>query len=269
MKTRHDPHHQINCANPWYVDDQFEKQYNQLGPRVVIERRWKIFKNAIEDFFSKSGKGTPSSPAKILDAGCGDGINLLGLNNMAKENSWNVSICGVDYNPVRLKRAAKLSFITETIQSSLDSMPYKDGWFDVVLCNHVIEHIPQDKKVLLELNRITRPSGLFILGVPNEGCALARLRNHIFQRSILKSTDHINFYTEKNISTLLCASGFLILKMEKAGFFSPHLLLNYFFSITKLGNDFLKLLGRIFPSQSADLIAISSKSKTTKIHNNT
>ena len=264
MIIGHGPNHQINSANPWYIDDQFEKQYNQLGPRVVIERRWKIFENAIDEFFSKSKIGTLSNPAKILDAGCGDGVNLLGLNNMAQENFWNVSISGVDYNPVRLERAPKLSFVKETIQSSLEAMPYKDGWFDVVLCNHVIEHIPKDKKVLLELNRITRPAGLFILGIPNEGCALARLRNHIIQPSILKSTDHVNFYTENSISALLCDSGFLILKIEKAGFFSPHLLLNYLLSITKLGNEFLRLLGRIFPSQSADLIAISSKLKTTK-----
>ena len=148
MNTRHDPHHQINCANPWYVDDQFEKQYNQLGPRVVIERRWKIFENAIEEFYIKSHLGKSSRPDKVLDAGCGDGINLLGLNNIARRRSWDISIYGSDHNPIRLERAAHFSFVKETVESSLDDIPYADDWFDVVLCNHVIEHIPQDKKVL-------------------------------------------------------------------------------------------------------------------------
>ena len=83
MTDSHDPLHQIESKNPWYVDDHFLKQYNRRGPRAVIERRWKIFENAIEDFFIKSNTATSSSPARILDAGCGDGINLFGLNNLA------------------------------------------------------------------------------------------------------------------------------------------------------------------------------------------
>ena len=263
MIDSHDVINKFDSNNPWYVDEHFEKQYYQRGPRAVIERRWKIFENAIEDFFTKSNLGTPATPAKVLDAGCGDGINLLGLKNIAQKRSWNISIYGSDYNPIRLERAAKLSFVKEIIECSLDDIPYADDCFDIVLCNHVIEHIPQEKKVLLELKRIIRPDGLFILGVPNEGCTLARLRNHIIQPSILKSTDHVNFYTEKSISNLLINSGFLILKLKKAGFFLPHLGLNFLISNIKGGQVLLNTLGNIFPSQSADLIAISSKSKTT------
>ena len=259
MTDSNDLINKLDSNNPWYVDDQFEKQYHRRGPRAVVERRWEIFENAIEDFFTKSNLGTPSTPAKVLDAGCGDGINLLGLNNIARKRSWDISIYGSDYNPIRLERAAHFSFVKETVESSLDDIPYADDWFDVVLCNHVIEHIPQDKKVLLELKRIIRPGGLFILGVPNEGCALAQLRNHIIQPSLLKSTDHVNFYTEKSISNLLINSGFLISKLNKAGFFLPHLGLHFLISNTKGGQVLLNTLGHIFPSQSADLIFISTK----------
>ena len=259
MVGPNDPISQLDLKNPWYVDDHFAKQYYRRGPRAVIERRWEIFENAIEDFFINSDLGTPSTPVKALDAGCGDGINLLGLNNIARRRSWNISIYGLDYNPIRLERAAKFSFVKETVESPLDDIPYADDCFDMVLCNHVIEHIPQDKKVLLELKRIIRPGGLFILGVPNEGCALAWLRNHIIQPCLLKSTDHINFYTEKSISNLLINSGFLISKLKKAGFFLPHLGLNFLISNTKGGQVLLNTLGHIFPSQSADLIIISTK----------
>ncbi|MBC8283100.1 MAG: methyltransferase domain-containing protein [Nitrospinae bacterium] len=256
MTDSQDPLHQLNAKNPWYIDDHFQKQYNQPGPRAVIENRWKIFENAIEEFLG-SNKTTPQTPIRILDAGCGDGINLLGLNNMAQAKAWNVSIYGSDYNPMRLERAAKFSFVEEINLSPLDNLPYADDWFDVVLCNHVIEHIPNDKNVLLELKRVLRPSGLLILGVPNEGCALAWLRNHVIQRSILKTTDHVNFYTEKTISNFLTHSGFSISSIEKAGFFLPHLALNYLISITKPGRVLLKFLGRIFPSQSAEVMVTS------------
>ncbi|MEK9628584.1 MAG: methyltransferase domain-containing protein [Nitrospinota bacterium] len=259
MTKTHDPIHQLSRNNPWYIDDQFTKQFKRPGPRAVIENRWNIFENAIRKFFSKSNIGASQSPAKILDAGCGDGINLFGLNNMAQKNQWNVSIYGSDYNPLRLERASKFAFVKEINHSSLDTLPFEDDWYDVVLCNHVIEHIPQDKKVLLELKRILRPKGLLILGVLNEGCALAQLRNHVFQRSILQSTDHVNFYTEQKISNLLTESGFLISKIERAGFFLSHLSLNYLMTLSKPGRLLLNFFGGIFPSQCADLIVIAFK----------
>lgn len=261
MTKDHDPQEQISKQNPWYVDDQFSKQYGRSGTRALIEGRWKVFENAIEEFFQDGNMPTSERSARVLDAGCGDGINLYGLNKIICERKWNSLLYGVDYNSLRLERASKFPFVEAIIQSSLDNLPYEDGWFDVILCNQVLEHIPQDKKVLQEFKRVIRPGGLFILGVPNEGCALARLRNHVIQPSILKSTDHVNFYTEKIMSELLTDSDFSILRIEKSGFFLPHLALNYLGSLTEPGRKILKALGKVFKSQCAELIAVSTKKR--------
>ena len=117
--------------------------------------------------------------------------------------------------------------------------------------------ISNDKKVLQEFKRVIRPGGLLMLGVPNEGCALAWFRNHVIQRSILQSTDHVNFYKEKSILKTLTDSNFSIVKIEKSGFFLPHLALHYLASISKPGRKLLNFLGKIFQSQSAELIVIS------------
>ena len=260
MKDTHDPNEQINKQNPWYIDDQFAKQYGRPGTKAIIEGRWKVFEKAILEHFQTIDMPSADRPSRILDAGCGDGINLFGLNKMINAHKWKSLIYGTDYNPLRLERASKLSFVEEIKQSSLDNdLPYADGWFDVVICNQVLEHISHDKKVLLEFKRVLRPRGLLILGVPNEGCTIAWIRNHIIQRSILQLTDHVNFYTEKSISTILTDSCFSILKIEKAGIFLPHLALNYLVSITKPGRKLLNFLGNFFQSQSAELILLSIK----------
>jgi len=253
----HDPRQQIAQKNSWYIDDQFAKQHDRPGSRAVIEGRWRVFEKAICDFFQTSNLPSSDDSARILDAGCGDGINLFGLNNIISTNKWNAKIYGVDYNPLRLERASKFPFVEEINQSPLDNLPYADGWFDVVLCNQVLEHISNDKKVLQEFKRVIRPGGLLMLGVPNEGCALAWFRNHVIQRSILQSTDHVNFYKEKSILKTLTDSNFSIVKIEKSGFFLPHLALHYLVSISKPGRKLLNFLGRIFQSQSAELIVIS------------
>jgi ubiquinone/menaquinone biosynthesis C-methylase UbiE len=257
LTDNHDPLEQITKENPWYIDDQFAKQYGRPGTKALIEARWRVFEKAILEHFQAIDIPSAHRPSRILDAGCGDGINLFGLNKMINTHKWKSLIYGTDYNPLRLERASKFSFVEEIKQAPLDNLPYSDGWFDVVLCNQVLEHIPQDKKVLLEFKRVLRPGGLLILGVPNEGCAMAKLRNHVIQRSILLSTDHVNFYTEKSVSKLLTNSGFSILSAQKMGFFLPHFYLYYLVSMAKLGRSLLKYLGKMFKSQSAELIVIS------------
>ena len=252
----HDPKNQVSAGNAWYTDDQFEKQYSRPGPRAVIENRWKIFQAEIEAYLGQIDSGNLQEPVRLFDAGCGDGINLLGLSNIIKAKRWNMRIYGADYNALRVDRASRLPFVAEIKISPLDSLPYPDGHFHVVLCNQVLEHIPQDRDVLIELKRILRPGGMLILGVPNEGCALAQLRNHVLQRSILRTTDHVNFYTSRLLSALLSNTGYAMRRVVPVGFFVPHLVLHYGLSFFALGRLLLLALGRIFPSQAAELIAI-------------
>lgn len=48
----------------------------------------------------------------------------------------------------------------------ITNISYRDNTFDVILCNHVLEHIPDDRKAMKELFRILKPNGWAILQVP-------------------------------------------------------------------------------------------------------
>jgi ubiquinone/menaquinone biosynthesis C-methylase UbiE len=43
---------------------------------------------------------------------------------------------------------------------------YPDSHFDIVICNHVLEHVPDDRRALSELFRVLKPGGLAILQTP-------------------------------------------------------------------------------------------------------
>jgi ubiquinone/menaquinone biosynthesis C-methylase UbiE len=45
-------------------------------------------------------------------------------------------------------------------------MPFGDNEFDVVICNHVLEHVPDDRKAIREIFRILKHGGFAILQVP-------------------------------------------------------------------------------------------------------
>jgi ubiquinone/menaquinone biosynthesis C-methylase UbiE len=45
-------------------------------------------------------------------------------------------------------------------------MEFDDGEFDLVICNHVLEHVPEDQAGIREIFRVLRPGGFAVLQVP-------------------------------------------------------------------------------------------------------
>ena len=45
-------------------------------------------------------------------------------------------------------------------------MPFEDDFFDLILCNHVLEHVDDDHKAMQELYRVLNNNGTAILQVP-------------------------------------------------------------------------------------------------------
>jgi len=54
------------------------------------------------------------------------------------------------------------------VHADICNLPFKDNEFDFILCNHVLEHIPDDHKAMQEIYRVLKPSGTAILQIPLE-----------------------------------------------------------------------------------------------------
>lgn len=52
------------------------------------------------------------------------------------------------------------------LRADITGLPFHDGAFDLIVCYHVLEHIPDDRAAMRELARILSPGGLAILQVP-------------------------------------------------------------------------------------------------------
>jgi predicted SAM-dependent methyltransferase len=52
------------------------------------------------------------------------------------------------------------------VKMDITKIPYKDNSFNVVICNHVLEHIPNDRLAMSNLYRVLKPGGWAILQVP-------------------------------------------------------------------------------------------------------
>lgn len=54
------------------------------------------------------------------------------------------------------------------VKADICNLPFKDNEFDVILCNHVLEHIPDDTKAMQELYRVLKKGGMAILQIPQD-----------------------------------------------------------------------------------------------------
>jgi SAM-dependent methyltransferase len=100
---------------------------------------------------------------------------------------------GLDYLSVDLSssQAMERMDIAE-IQKPSDS-------FDFILCNHVLEHVPDDRRALLELWRVLRPGGLAILQSPIDAARAVTLEDpHVTTAAdrlrLYGQEDHVRIY---------------------------------------------------------------------------
>lgn len=77
-----------------------------------------------------------------------------------------------------LKRFKKLNHLDYTttdllspiadVKADICDLPFEDNSYDIILCNHVLEHIPDDTKAIQELYRIMKPGGMGIFQIPQD-----------------------------------------------------------------------------------------------------
>jgi len=95
----------------------------------------------------------------VLDLGCGTGRHTAYL----LEEGFQIYGCDSSEVALELAMAALPTVDFETC--NMTALPYEDGFFDAVICNHVIQHgtIAEIKVAISEIHRILRKGGILFL----------------------------------------------------------------------------------------------------------
>jgi SAM-dependent methyltransferase len=75
----------------------------------------------------------------------------------------------------RFKKQSNIAYTTTDLLSPLAdvkadicNLPFEDNRYDIIFCNHVLEHIPDDTKAMQELYRVLKPGGMGIFQIPQD-----------------------------------------------------------------------------------------------------
>ena len=95
------------------------------------------------------------------------------------------------------------------------SLSFADNSFDAVIANHILEHIPDDKKAMREIFRVLRPQGIAILQVPYSETLTTTIEEPDIadpdrQAALFGQKDHVRIYALSDYVKRLEAAGFRV-----------------------------------------------------------
>ena len=97
--------------------------------------------------------------SRILDIGCAEGHTIEWLREFFPNKYKYI---GIDLSKTRIKKAQKQNVqYTEYCVGHAEDLPLENESVDFVLASQVIEHVPNDTKMLQEVNRVLAPGGGF------------------------------------------------------------------------------------------------------------
>lgn len=142
---------------------------------------------------------------RLLDVGCGPGVNLKTF----QEQGWDVY--GIEMSEAAVTQARER--VGDRIhQGTLETTPFKDESFDVILLSHSLEHLFSPIDELARVRRLLKPEGRLVIAVPNADSLEAKL----FGRWWVPwdPPRHLYHFGKTTLTRLLKQAGFRVIRLR-------------------------------------------------------
>ena len=123
--------------------------------------------------FSRLGLRTipDRSELRILDIGCGQGRHVCeavcNKNVLAVGADRNLDDLRVTGDKLRSQEeAGEVAGQWEITAADITTLPFRDNWFDIVICSEILEHVRDHETAIREATRVLRPDGDLVVSVP-------------------------------------------------------------------------------------------------------
>jgi SAM-dependent methyltransferase len=156
---------------------------------------------------------------RILDIGCGQGRHTCGAIRFKDVVTVGADInlgCVVEarYRLMLHKKLEAPEGRWELSVSDIGDLPFRNQYFDSVICAEVLEHVQNHTQAIFELRRVLKPGKTLAISVP------AYLPERIcwaLSREYRTSDEgHVRIYRKKELTDLLDRGGFALMAHHHA-----------------------------------------------------
>ncbi|MGZ6005410.1 MAG: class I SAM-dependent methyltransferase [Candidatus Saccharimonadales bacterium] len=171
--------------------EDFAHKYTEEGQGKIGSKLLDGYFRAVESLVVESGL-VDSNKIKAIEIGCGEGFSTERLRRMLPKK---VDLYASEYVKALVPRAQKRNPSVKVTQESVYETKHKDNTFDLVFLLEVLEHLDYPDQALAEINRILKPGGCLVLGVPREPlwCTLNMARGK-YLRHFGNTPGHLNHW---------------------------------------------------------------------------
>jgi 2-polyprenyl-3-methyl-5-hydroxy-6-metoxy-1,4-benzoquinol methylase len=164
--------------------------------------RFTYFKNEILRFVSKDKK------YNLLDIGC----SQLDFDNI----NTNIQSFGIDINDSKVYDEAHF----KKCNLDKESLPFRAGYFDIVVAGEVLEHLKRPFEFVEEISRVLRSGGILLLSTPNPQYYLEILKECIGNKT-LDDKDHLNLFSRIHLTSYAEKYNLKLEKVARYKFWIP------------------------------------------------
>jgi ubiquinone/menaquinone biosynthesis C-methylase UbiE len=154
--------------------EKWDDQFDYLNATRSLYHNQDYWQFLVRDVWRIDGR-----PCSIVDFGCGFGWAGLFLMPMLAPGS---DYTGIDLSEPLLKRGralfTPLPYDARFVQGDANSTPFDDSQFDVAFAHTLLMHLPEPRKALAEMIRVTRDRGLVIACEANRNSINALIHVH-------------------------------------------------------------------------------------------
>jgi 2-polyprenyl-3-methyl-5-hydroxy-6-metoxy-1,4-benzoquinol methylase len=171
-----------------------------------------------KDYYKKSRpemlKFVPDNARRVLELGCSEGLFAASVKARNDAEVW-----GIEFNPEAADRAR--GGIDRVLVGDADEQValLPDGYFDVVVCNDVLEHLVNPIETLKSLRLKMKDDGVVVASIPNIR-HLPALSKIVFRKDFPQDESgifdrtHLRFFTRKSIFRFFKEAGFEVRRIK-------------------------------------------------------
>jgi len=190
------------ALNDFYTSPLYRSLYGSLSVQDHVDKLH-VAKNSETALWKIAKPFLPERGGSVLEWGSSGGWNLIPFRDFGHE------VRGLDVSVPYIEAGRKTYGLDLQLINDHTFEDLIEHQFDVIILNHVLEHLTDPQELLQKLSRVSSPKTVFLIGLPT----IETIRDYGFANYF--TVAHIHYFSKYSFTSSLRRSGFTLLETHR------------------------------------------------------